>query len=70
MLVQIDLGRQCAGDITLKRVRATPVVVEKTVSITCSEYVFVALVIQPVIRMRRALICGLPLWTIFFHIIS
>ena len=39
-------------------------------SITYSEYVFVALSIQHVIRMRSIVICGLPRSTIFLHIIS
>jgi len=38
--------------------------------ITYYEYVFVALGIQRVLRMRRIAICGLPRSTIFFHIIS
>jgi len=42
----------------------------KTIIITYSESVFVALGIQHVLRMRRIAICGLLRATIFFHIIS
>jgi len=40
------------------------------ISITYSECVFVALVIQHAIRMRHIVICGLSSSTIFVHIIS
>jgi hypothetical protein len=39
-------------------------------SITYSEYVFVALFIQHAMRMRHIAICGLPRSTIFLHITS
>jgi hypothetical protein len=42
----------------------------KAVSITHSECVFVTLVIQHAMRMRRIVICGLSGSKIFVHIIS
>ena len=39
----------------------------KAISITYSEYVFVALDVQHAMRMRHIFICGLPRSTIFFH---
>jgi len=42
----------------------------KNNKLTHSECVFVALVIQHSMRMRHILICSLPRWTIFSHIIS
>ena len=53
-------------DVTLRRGRATIVVVG---SITSCECVFVALRIQHAMRMRHIVICRLPRSTIFFHII-
>jgi len=42
----------------------------KEITITYSEYVFADLGIQYAMRMGRIVICGLPLSTVFFHIIS
>ena len=42
----------------------------KATSITYSECVFVALGIKHAMRMRHTVICGLPVFTILFHIIS
>jgi len=39
-------------------------------SITYSDYLFVALGIQHAKRMRHIVICGLPHSTTFFHITS
>ena len=49
---------------------AVPPSTGKTISITYSECVLFALVIQHAMRMRLIVICGLPRSTIFFHIIS
>jgi len=58
-------------NVTLRRVRETTVAVRKQyIYITFYECVFVALVIQHAMRMRRIIICGLPRTTPFFHIIS
>ena len=59
-------GMQCGCIVTLRRVRATIVAVEKAMNITCSECVSVSLGIQREIRMRQTVICGLPRCTIFF----
>ena len=42
----------------------------EAVSITYSEFVFVALGIKHTMRMRNIAICGLPRSTTFFHINS
>jgi len=39
-------------------------------SVTHSDYVFVALGIENATRMRHIVICGLPRSALFFHIIS
>jgi hypothetical protein len=61
--------KQCTHNVTLRRVRATIVVVEKQYYIFCV-CVFVALGIQRAILMRHIVIYGLSRSTIFFHIIS
>jgi len=43
---------------------------EKSISVTYSECMFVALVTQHAMRIRHIAICGLPGCTIFFYIIS
>jgi hypothetical protein len=61
---------QCTYNVRLGRHRATKVAVEKELSITHSECVFVALVVQQAMRMRPTVICGLSGPTISFYIIS
>jgi len=53
-------------NVTVRRVRATIVAVEKTKRITQPVCVVIALSIQHAMRMRRIVICGLPLY-IFPH---
>jgi hypothetical protein len=62
--------RQCTFNVTLMRHRISIVAVEKAVSFTYSECVFVALVIQHAVLMHRIVICYLYVSTIFFHVIS
>ena len=56
--------------VTLRHVRATFVTVEKSISVTYSEFMFVAFGIQHSLRMRIFVICGLSGSTLFFHIVS
>ena len=71
-----DDGKNTTGNIhihvTMKRVRANNAAVIKTISITISECVSVALVIQQAKRMRRIVFSSLACFvrsTIFFHTI-
>ena len=57
--LEVNKNRQSTYNVTVRRFRAIIVVV-KTIGITYSEFVFVALVIQRAMRMRRIVICGLP----------
>ena len=57
---QIKQDRPCSFNVTSRCVRATTVAVEKQLSITYSEYVFLALAIQHAIYMCHIAICGLP----------
>ena len=61
---------QCTYNLTVRRVRATVVVVGKVMIVTHCKCVFVALGIQQAMRMRRIVICGLLRYTTFLHIIS
>jgi len=62
--------RQCTYNVTLRRVRATNVAMEKVMSTIYTECVFLALGIKHAMRMRRIFVCGLSGSTVFFHLIS
>jgi len=53
-------------NVTLRHVRLTIDAVKKGISITCSEFVSVATVIQQATRMHHIVICGLSGFTAFF----
>jgi len=63
-------NRQCTRMATLKRIRATIVAVEKQLSITYYEGVFVSLGIQHAMHMLHIVLCGLYGFTIFFRVMS
>jgi hypothetical protein len=62
-------GRQCTYSLTLRSVRATIVIVEKALSVTYSDCVFVALGIRHAMRERHIVVCGLSVSAAVFHII-
>jgi hypothetical protein len=62
--------RQCTYNVTPKACSYYHCCIGKTVSITYSECVYIALGIQHAMHMQHIVICGLPSSTIFFHIIS
>jgi hypothetical protein len=55
--------------VNLRRFRET-ICSEKAIIIKYFDCVFVALGIRHAMRMRHIVICGLPSFTIFFHIAS
>jgi len=57
-------------NVTMRRVPVTTVTAEKQLYITYSECVFVTLVIQYAVRMRRIIIVTSSDPDILFHIIS
>jgi hypothetical protein len=61
---------QTTYSVTVRRLRATAVAVKKAISVTYSECMSVAYVIQHAKRMRHIVICGLSGSTTLFHIIS
>jgi len=61
-----EQDRQCLHIVTLRCVRVT-ILRWKIISVTLSDYVFVALGIQHAMRMRHIIICGL---SVCFHIVS
>jgi hypothetical protein len=52
-------------NVTLRRVRATIVAVEKSISIKYREFVFIALVAQHAMRLRHFVMWPARLYTIF-----
>jgi len=62
-------GNVCIN-ITLRCIHVITVAVKKQLSIIYSECVSVALVIQHAKHMCYIVICGLPGFTVFFHISS
>ena len=58
----------CAYNVTLSPVLCNHCGGGKAISITYSECVYVVLVIQHAMRLRRFVLCGLPCCTLSFHI--
>ena len=63
-------NKQCTYDVTLRRVRATIVVVAKAISIEYCNCVSADLKIQRAMRMRRIVICGPSRSTTYFSTLS
>jgi hypothetical protein len=66
-------GRQCTCNVTLRRVRAAVVLVEKQKVLPILSVcvcVCVALDTQHAVHMQHAAICGMPGFTVFLHLIS
>jgi hypothetical protein len=62
-------GRKCTWNVTLRRVHAAIVVMEKQ-CVTYSECVFVAIGFQHTMLVRQIVICGLSGCTLILHIVS
>jgi hypothetical protein len=62
--------RQCTYNVALRRVRAIIVALEKKISITYTECVFVALGKQHAIRNHHIVICGMSGSTILVNVMS
>jgi hypothetical protein len=64
--------RQCTYNVTMRRICATIVAVEKqyVLHILGVQCVFAALVIQHAMRKRNIIVCCLSGSTVFFHFIS
>ena len=70
LLLKFIQDRQCTCNVTLRgSLRASFVARGKEISITYFECMFVVLGIQREMLVRHIVICGLPGFTIFFHII-
>jgi hypothetical protein len=68
-VTKLRQDRQCTYNVTLRRVRATIVVVEQQYVSTHSEYVSIVLGMPHIMYMRH-IIGGLTGYPIFFHIVS
>jgi len=66
----VTVSRQSTYNVKMRGVPATIVAVKKQYVLYILSVTFVALGIQHAMIMHHIVICGLPVSTIFFHIIS